>query len=358
MSIFKIYIVYFITVLSSIGNTLEVTQSKLWGPFAKLTCDTLTKPDPERQKDLMISAKSLLTQHKIWGLDGTDWTNVIVTCFQSGGESLSVLEVSDPTNNKSVVIKCYKRNLMDLDLRIKNVLTVENSDFIKQIRASQDLNMPTIITASHLIRHDRQYFEIMPTAPGIELWDIFFHNQFPEIPYHPTDEQYEQILKKLGVSLAAFHLAGIPEGRRQRLSDPKDKISFITTTILSDANLGNFVYDPKTERMFFIDTSQIALTLNTQQYFMNDFYMMYWHTFTAARDRYKITRSAFNKMFQPITDGYCNHPLFSEASREAFHTNIVDSLFFPPKPKFLRDMEAFSEQPQLEGQPGLWQLRE
>lgn len=357
MSILKIYIVCFIAVLSSIGNTLEVTQSKLWGVYGKLICDTLTKPDPEKQTDLMSSARLLLTQHKIWDLHDTDWRNVAVTCFEPGGESLSVLKVIDPTKNKSVVIKCYNPKLKDLGLRIENVIRVANSDFTRQIHALQDPDIPTIITASHLIKHGSQYFEIMPTAPGIELWDIFFHKYFPDIPYHPTDEQYEKILKKLGVSLAAFHLAGIPEERRQRLSDPKDKITFITTTILYDANLGNFVYDPETQRFSFIDTSFIAITLEDKKDFMDDLYMMYWHTFTTARDRHKITRDAFNPMFQSIIDGYCSHPLFSEASREAFRRNMVISLFSGPKPKFLRDMEALSEQPQLEDQPGLWQLQ-
>lgn len=358
MSILKIYIVYFIAVLSSIGNTLEVTQSKLWGPFGQLTCDTLTKPDPEKQQDLMINARLLLTQHKIWGLDDTDWTNVVVTCFEPGGESISVLKITDPTNKKSVVIKCYNPKLKDLGLRIENVIRVANSDFTRQIRTSQDPNMPTIITASYLIRHGNQYFEIMPTAPGIELWDIFFHKYFPETPHHPTDEQYEQILKKLGLSLATFHLAGIPEERRQRLSDPSDTITFITTTILTDANFGNFVYDPDTQRFSFIDTSFIAITLEDKKDFMDDLYMMYWHTFTTARDLHEITRDAFKPMFQPIIDGYCSHPLFSEASREAFRRNMVRSLLSGPKPKFLRDMEAPSEQSQLEGQPGLWQLQE
>ncbi len=214
---------------------------------------------------MLDSAKLILTRHKIWGLDDTDWKNVVVTSLEPGGESLSVLKVIDPTNNKSVVIKCYNPKLKDLGLRIGNVLSVANSDFIRQIRTSQDPNMPTIITASYLIEHQGQYFEIMPTAPGIELWGIFFHKYFPETPYHPTDEEYRQILEKFGLSLAAFHLAGASEERLQRLSNPHDCVVFFATTILSDANLGNFIYAPDTKSFTFIDTSQISLSLRDKR---------------------------------------------------------------------------------------------
>ena len=86
--------------------------------------------------------------------------------------------------------------------------------------------------------------------------------------------------------------------------------------------------------------------------------MAYWHTFSSCTPELKGNRPDFNDLFMPVINGYCSHPHFSKTSSEALVSHLTRSILSGPKPKFLRDMEALSEQDQLEDQPGLWQLQE
>lgn len=353
MQLFKTFYLVLILSLQSVGNDLQITPYKITGVLGSITMDRLTKANPDNPEDLRVDAKLFLTSHTIWGHDDTDWPNVTVTILQRGGESLSVLKVTDRFNKKSVIIKCYDPKLVDLQERVINIQTVADSDFIRQIRSTTDPHMPTVITASYLIAHSNQIIEVMNTASGYELWDVFFHKTFKEFPFHPTDEEYNQILKKFGLSLAAFHLAGVQQERRHRLSNPQDKISFFMTKILSDANLGNFIFDPETQHFSFIDTALIALSLDQPEDFIRDLQMTYWHTFDNAREDLQMTRKEFNTIFMSIIEGYCSHPLFSESSSEAIRANMVDALTFAPKPHFLRQLEADLKQSQPEYQPEL-----
>lgn len=350
MQIFKAFYLVLILSLQSVGSDLQITPYKITGIFGSITMDCLTKPNPDNPEYLRISTKLFLTSHDIWRLRDTDWPNVTVTILQQGGESLSVLKVTDQINKKSVIIKCYNPNLVNLQERVINIQTVANSDFIRQICSTTDPHMPTVITASYLIAHSNQIIEVMNTASGYELWEVFFHKELKQLPFHPTDEEYNQILKKFGLSLAAFHLAGAQEEHHHRLSNSQDKISFFMTKILSDANLGNFIYNPETQGFSFIDTSMIALSLEQPEDFMRDLQMTYWHTFDNAREDLNMTRQEFNTIFIAIIDGYCSHPHFSESSSKAIKENMVDTLIFGPKPHFLQQLEAASKQSQPEYQ--------
>ena len=345
--------------------TLIVAQDRIV-PFAPggvvgtHIISTIQHPDTDKEK-LLSCAKSLLTLHGIWK-DGVDWSKVEITSLNPGGESTSILKILNLTTEQAVVIKAYKPELSGITQLITYYRDLLTSDFMTKytlaLNAKSVVSLPKLAAAQKFIYRTTSFgtdcFDVMDYAPGYDVWDIFFNQKLlPSMDL--MGHTLEEILTGLGSSLAAFHSVGLTDDKRNRLLSPKCRIFDFKTVGVGDANLGNIIWDPKTNSFTFIDIAAIVLSLNKLTCYLDDLKMLYWHTRDVAEK--DTTVAEYISLFSHLIDGYCNHPMFGEPSKSALRDWINLSLFHSVRPNYPQHNAALEETILLEDQPGVWQLQ-